>query len=265
MVPKYELEGWALLHFSLITVSFNSSATIRDTIESVLAQDHPCIEHIIVDGGSRDATMEIVSEYGDQISRSISRRDNGIYDAMNTGIGLATGDIVGFINSDDFYASNSAISSVANAFRNQSVDAVYGDLCYVAQKDTSRVVRYWRSSGFTPGAFSLGWCPPHPTFFVRRAVYERLGGFDPQFRIAADVELMMRFLEAHGVASAHIPNILVKMRLGGETNRSVRNIVRQNQEIMAALRKHGLVSSWPRFIAHKAWSRIGQFIARPAG
>ena len=254
-----------MLHFSLITVSFNSSATIRDTIDSVLVQKYPCIEYIIVDGGSSDATMDIVREYGERIAKTVSRPDKGIYDAMNTGIGLATGDIIGFINSDDFYASNSAISSVANAFRDQSVDAVYGDLCYVAQKDTSRVVRYWRSSGFTPGAFSLGWCPPHPTFFVRRAVYERLGGFDPQFRIAADVELMMRFLEAHRVASAHIPSVLVRMRLGGETNRSVRNIIRQNQEIMAALRKYGLVSSWPSFIAHKAWSRIGQFIARPAG
>jgi glycosyltransferase involved in cell wall biosynthesis len=263
-MPRIEWES-GLLRFSIITVSFNSDGTIRDTIESVLAQDYPDVEYIIVDGASKDGTMEIVREYGERITKTVSRPDKGIYDAMNTGIGLATGDIIGFINSDDFYASNSAVSSVAKAFRNQSVDAVYGDLCYVAQKDTSRVVRYWRSSGFTPGAFSLGWCPPHPTFFVRRAVYERLGGFDPQFRIAADVELMMRFLEAHGVASVHIPNILVKMRLGGETNRSVRNIVRQNQEIMAALRTHGLVSSWPSFIAHKAWSRIGQFIARPAG
>lgn len=250
--------------FSIITVSYNSAATIRDTIESVLAQDHPHIEYIVVDGASKDATMDIVREYGARIKISVSRPDKGIYDAMNAGIGLATGDVIGFINSDDFYASSSSISKAARVFEAQPVDAVYGDLCYVGQNDTSRVVRYWRSSDFISGAFAHGWCPPHPTFFVRRAVYDRLGGFDTQFRIAADVELMIRFLEAHRIASAHLPEVLVRMRMGGETNRSVRNIIRQNQEIMAALRKYGLESSWPRFIAHKAWSRLGQFIARPA-
>jgi glycosyltransferase involved in cell wall biosynthesis len=254
-----------LISFSIITVSFNSAATIRDTIESVLGQDHPCIEYIVVDGASKDATMDIVREYGERIARSISQPDAGIYDAMNTGIGLATGDIVGFINSDDFYASHAVVSLVAKAFEDEGVEAVYGDLCYVSQRDVSRVIRYWRSSGFVAGAFARGWCPPHPTFFVRRSVYDRFGGFDPQFHIAADTELMMRFLEAHGISSMHIPKVLVKMRLGGQTNRSFRNIVRQNKEIVEALRKHGLVSSWPRFITYKAWSRIGQFVSRPVG
>ena len=249
--------------FSIITVSFNSAATIRDTIESVLAQNHRCIEYIVVDGASRDATMDIVGEYGKRIAKTVSRPDKGIYDAMNTGIALATGDVIGFINSDDFYASDSAVSSVAKVFEEKSVDAVYGDLCYVGQKDTASLVRYWRSSGFMPGRFALGWCPPHPTFFVRRAVYERLGSFDLQFRIAADTELMMRFLDTYKIPSAYLPTVLIKMRVGGETNRSFRNIVLQNQEIMFALRKHGLASSWPSFLAHKAWSRMRQFISRP--
>jgi glycosyltransferase involved in cell wall biosynthesis len=251
------------MKLSIITVSFNSAATIRSTIDSVRAQDYSEVEYIVVDGGSRDGTIEIVREYGSQIDILRSEPDKGIYDAMNKGIGLATGDVVGFINSDDFYATKSVLSQAASVFQLKNVDAVYGDLCYVDQHNVDRIVRYWRSSAYVEGAFSRGWCPPHPTFFVRRKIYERFGRFDLQFRIAADTELMMRFLETFRVSSAYIPNVFVKMRLGGETNRSVRNILRQNQEIMFALRKHGLASSWPVFIAHKAWSRMRQFIARP--
>ena len=251
------------LRFSIVTVSLNSAATIRDTIESVLAQDYPDIEYIVVDGASQDDTMRIVGEYGDRIAKSVSAPDDNVYEAMNTGIVLATGDVIGFINSDDFYASNTAISSVGTVFDRTGADAVYGDLCYVRRKDVSRVVRYWRSSSFSPGDFARGWCPPHPTFFVRRAIYERLGGFDPSFPVAGDVELMMRLLEIHRIRSEYIPTVLVKMRMGGQTNRSVRNIVRQNRRVMAALRKHGLEGSWPRFLAYKAWLRIRQFVARP--
>jgi glycosyltransferase involved in cell wall biosynthesis len=254
-----------LIRVSIITVSFNSAETIRDTIDSVLAQDHKNIEYIVVDGASKDSTMAIVNSYGGQVIRSLSQPDRGIYDAMNTGIEISTGEIVGFINSDDFYASDRAISSVVRVFKEQLVDAVYGDLCYVRQRDTSRVVRYWRSSSFKVGAFSDAWCPPHPTFFVKRSVYEEFGGFDLNFKIAADVELMMRLLEVHRISSAHIPEVLVKMRMGGETNRSIQNIIGQNREIMRALRLHDLSRFWPSFIAHKVWSRIGQFIARPAG
>ena len=257
------LAEFRLTNFSIITVSLNSAATIRDAIESVLSQDHPDIEYIVVDGASQDDTMRIVAEYGDRIAKSVSAPDDNVYDAMNTGIGLATGDIVGFINSDDFYASNRAISLVAAVFEKTGSDAVYGDLCYVGQKDVSRVVRYWRSSRFAPGDFARGWCPPHPTFFVRRSVYEQLGGFDPEFPVAGDVELMMRFLEIHRISSEYLPAVLVKMRTGGQTNRSVRNIIRQNRRVMAALRKHGLEDSWPRFLGHKAWSRIEQFVRRP--
>jgi glycosyltransferase involved in cell wall biosynthesis len=253
-----------LTKFSIVTVSFNSASTIRDTIESVLAQDYPDIEYIVVDGASTDSTMEIVREYGGRISRSISEPDRGIYDAMNRGIELATGDVVGFINSDDFYSSRTAVSSVARAFLEPATEVVYGDLCYVSRFDVTRVVRYWRSSCFVPGAFAHGWCPPHPTFFVRRTVYQRLGGFDLSFRIAADTELMMRYLEVNRVPSTYLHQRLVDMRLGGETNRSVRNVVRQNQEIMRALRMHRLGSSWPEFLVLKAWRRIWQFVVRPA-
>lgn len=252
-----------MTQFSIITVSLNSAVTIRDAIESVLAQDYQDIEYIVVDGASQDDTMKIVREYRRRIAKSISAPDNNIYDAMNAGIGLASGDVIGFINSDDFYASCKAISTVAAVFERTGVDAVYGDLCYVGRNDVSRVVRYWRSAPFIPGSFARGWCPPHPTFFVRRSVYQRLGGFDPEFPVAGDIELMMRFLEVHRISSEHLPVVLVKMRMGGQTNQSIRNVVQQNRRWMAALRKHGLEDSWPRFLAHKAWSRAGQFITRP--
>ena len=253
----------AMNKFSIVTVTLNGAATIRDAIQSVLAQDYPQVEYIVVDGDSRDATMEIVHEYGTRIAKSVSAPDNNVYDAMNKGIRLASGDVIGFINSDDFYASSNVISTVAAVFERTGVDAVYADLCYVGRKDVSRVVRYWRSVPFSPGSFARGWCPPHPTFFVRRSVYERLGGFDSEFPVAGDVELMMRFLEIHRISSEYLPIVLVNMRTGGQTNRSLRNIVHQNRRIMAALRKHGLEASWPRLLGHKAWSRIKQFVARP--
>lgn len=252
------------MKFSIITASLNSADTIRDAIESVAIQDHSDIEYIVVDGASRDDTMRIVGEYGAMIAKSISAPDENVYEAMNTGIGLASGDVIGFMNSDDFYASSDVISSVAALFEKTDAEAVYGDLYYVGREDVSRLVRYWRSSSFTPGSFARGWCPPHPTFFVRRSVYQQFGGFDPEFPVAGDVELMMRFLEVHRISSEYLPKVLVKMRMGGQTNRSIRNIVHQNRRVMAALRKHGLEDSWARFLACKAWSRVGQYIVRPA-
>jgi glycosyltransferase involved in cell wall biosynthesis len=261
--PRGESAEAGVKTVSLITVSYNSEGTIRETIESVLAQDFEHIEHIIVDGASTDATMKVVEAYAGRVAKWISRPDDGIYDAMNTGIGLATGDIVGFINSDDFYASNDVVSSVVRAFDIFRPDVVWGDLCYVAKRNPDRIIRYWRSSAFMPGAFSRAWCPPHPTFFVRRSVYTRFGGFSPGYRIAADVELMMRLLETYRLRSHYLPKVLVNMRMGGETNRSLRNIVLQNQEIMHALSEHDLRPSWVSFLAKKSWARLAQFIARP--
>ena len=253
-----------LPRISIITVCFNSAATIRDTMQSIMAQDVLC-ESIVVDGGSTDGTIAIVKEFGNRVDRCVSAHDRGIYDAMNKGIALATGEIVGFLNSDDFYSSRDALSSVAAIFAaDSSLDAVYGDLCYVKRDEVQRVARYWRSTDFVPGSFERGWCPPHPTFFVRRSVYERLGGFDLDLPIGNDVELMMRFLEVHRIKARYLPKTLVTMRLGGVTNRSMRNIVRQNIEIVSALRRHGLRASWLRFAGYKLLSRCVQFVTRPS-
>jgi len=248
---------------SVVTVSFNAASTIRDTIESVLAQDYGEVEYIVVDGESEDGTLDIVNEYRERIDTIISEPDRGIYDAMQKGIDVAKGDVVAFINSDDFYANEGVISEVMSSFQDPGIGIVFGDLCYVARVNTDSVVRYWKSSSFKPGSFVNGRCPPHPTFVVRRAVLQELGGFDSNYQIAADFELMLRLLEVHKVPSAYIPDVLVKMRLGGATNRSLKNIIHQNREIVAALRQHGFRPSWARFIISKIWSRGRQFIRRP--
>lgn len=249
---------------TIITVSYNSELTIRDTIKSVLAQDYSNVEYIVIDGASNDNTMDIIREFGDRIDTVISEPDNGIYDGMNKGIRAASGDVVGFINSDDFYPSSSILTDVMQVFSDPSIDVSYGDLCYVKPDDIHSIVRYWQSSDFIPGSFHHGWCPPHPTFFVRRKIYEQLGLFDLNYQIAADVEIMMRLLEIHNVKAAYLPAVLVHMRLGGETNRSIGNIIRQNQEIWRALKAHGQKPSLFRFISGKVLSRGKQFVVRPS-
>lgn len=247
---------------SIITVCYNSAATIKDTLQSVAVQTYPFVEHLIVDGLSKDATMDVVRQFS-HVAKATSESDGGIYDAMNKGIAMATGNVIGFINADDFYASPDVLASVMQIFEDTTVEACYGDLCYVRQEETGSIVRYWRSFDFTPGLFLRGWCPPHPTFFVRRDVYERCGGFDLSYKIAADVELMMRFLEVHRIRARYIPKILVKMRMGGTTNRSLSNIVKQNREIWRAFRENGLLPSWVCFVTGKLLSRGKQFISRP--
>lgn len=249
---------------SIITVCYNSADTIGDTLLSVRKQTYRNIEHIIVDGGSKDDTLAIVAAEVIPSHKLLSEKDKGIYDAMNKGIALATGDVIGFINADDFYPTSDVLATVAAAFEFSGADSCYGDLCYVQQGDVSKTVRYWRSAPFAPGLFGRGWCPPHPTFFVRREVYERLGGFDLSFKIAADAELMARFLERGCISSHYIPQVLVHMRMGGTTNRSISNVVKQNLEIRRGFLALGLGFSWWRFMGNKAVSRALQFVRRPA-
>jgi glycosyltransferase involved in cell wall biosynthesis len=251
------------MKISVITVCYNSGNTIGHTLQSVREQTHADIEHIIVDGCSNDNTLEVVKAEGLHVAKVVSERDKGIYDAMNKGIALASGEIVAFINADDFYASPSVLTTVAAAFEKSGADCCYGDLCYVSQDDPTRTVRYWRSADFVPGSFEKSWSPTHPTFFVRRAVYQRLGGFDLSFKIAADFELMARYLDAARISSHYIPEVLVKMRLGGTTNRSLSNIFKQNSEIRRALLKHGLRFSLVSFVLNKLVTRAIQFVRRP--
>lgn len=248
---------------SIITAVFNNVETLEYCIESVLSQSYRNIEYIIIDGGSADGTLDVIKKYDDKISYWVSEPDNGIYDAMNKGIRAATGDIVGILNSDDMYADEFVIENVVKCLSVNNVDTCYGDLVYVDKFDLDKVIRYWKSSDYRSGLFSKGWAPPHPTFFVRRGVYEKYGMFDLSYRLAADFELMMRFLAKYKIPSVYIPNILVRMRMGGVTNRSVLNIIKQNLEIYRAGRTNNIPISLFALTFKKSINRITQFISRP--
>jgi glycosyltransferase involved in cell wall biosynthesis len=225
----------------------------------VATQTHADIEHLVIDGASKDGTVEMVLSHATPQIRLISEPDKGIYDAMNKGFTQATGEVVGFLNSDDFYADAEVLAKIATAFEDPAVDACYADLVYVTQ-DNSRVVRYWKSKPFTSGDFAKGWCPAHPTFYVRKSVIERLGLFDQSYKLAADVEFMMRYLERGQIRAVYIPHVLVRMRLGGASNQNWKNIVLQNKEIFAALRKNGVPFSRVWFAANKVVNRLKQFV-----
>lgn len=249
------------MKISVITVSYNSAATIADTVHSVASQKHTDIEHLVIDGLSIDDTVKVVKANRHPNLVLSSEKDMGIYDAMNKGLVRATGDIIGFLNADDFYADAEVLTRVAQAFESDpSIEACFGDLVYVSE-DNFKIVRYWKSRPYEKGSFAHGWCPAHPTFYIRRTALNRLGQFDLNYRLAADAEFMMRYLELGAIKSKHIPHIQVRMRLGGATNQSWRNIVRQNREILQAFKKNCIPYSLPSFLLHKLASRVWQRLA----
>jgi glycosyltransferase involved in cell wall biosynthesis len=211
------------MKISVITATWNSAATVENAILSVASQGYPDLEHIIVDGNSSDATLAIVFRHEDLIDKLISEPDHGIYDAMNKGIALATGEVIGILNSDDFYANPYVLKKVACIFEDEAVDTSYGDLVYVDPANVKRITRYWRAGAHHPRSFYGGWMPPHPTFFVRRSVYERYGNFNLSLGTAADYELTLRLLLKHRVSTAYIPEVLVNMRAGGASNASLKS------------------------------------------
>ena len=248
---------------SIITVCYNSATTIKDTLSSVSDQSYDNIEHIVVDGGSSDGTNDLVKRYGERVNKFVSGHDRGIYDAMNKGTALATGDYVSYLNSDDFYTNDKVIQQVAKAIHETNADAIYGDLSYVKRNDPKKRVRYWKSQMFQPGSFVRGFAPPHPTFFMKRQLLDDLGGFDLLYSLAADFDLMFRALEIKKYTSTYVPLELTRMRTGGATNISLKNIIRQNQEILTCLRSHGASVSTAGFIARKLLSRIRQRYLKP--
>jgi len=246
---------------SIVTVCLNSGPALEETIISVLQQDYAHIEYIIVDGGSTDGTNEILRKYGRRISKIVSEPDSGTYDAMNKGIKISSGEVVGFLNAGDFYAANDAVSSIAACIEQRDVDAVYADLEYVAEHNCAKTVRSWRSESYREGLFEAGWQPPHPTFFVRRHLFDDYGGFDLDYHISADYEIMLRLVKKYGVRSCHIPRALVKMRTGGKSNRSVLQIIRANIECYQAWQKNGLKIS-PLIMLRKPASKLIQYFRR---
>jgi glycosyltransferase involved in cell wall biosynthesis len=256
------------LRFSIITAVRNRADTIASTMASVQGQSWGNVEHIVVDGGSTDGTLAVLEQYRSGIARLIGGPDAGAYDAMNKGLRHAMGDVVGFMHSDDEYASPDVLATVAKAFEDPAVGAVYGDLVYVSRRDPSHVVRYWRAGAYSRAKLARGWMPPHPTLYVRRELYERFGGFDTRFRIAADYDYMLRLLWKHGIGLAYIPQVLVRMRTGGISNRSLFTLLQKSFEDFTALRQNQL--GGVKALLLKNMTKLPQFVLReplglPAG
>ena len=246
---------------SIITVCFNSIKTIERTILSVLSQDYPEIQYIIVDGGSTDGTLEVIGKYKDRINGFITGKDQGIYDAINKGIAKTSGEVIGILNADDVYTSKQVITRVVHAFREKGTDSIYGDLEYVSREEEGKVIRYWKSEPFRKELFLQGWMPPHPTFFVKKECYDRFGLFNIDFRISADYELMLRFLYKYGISTAYLPEVLVKMSVGGVSNRTLFSRIQANREDRRAWKINGLKPSSFTLII-KPLSKLQQFIRR---
>lgn len=236
-----------LIKISIVTVCYNSANTIKETIDSVLSQDYPNIEYIIVDGASTDGTQRIVQSYESRISNFVSEKDFGLYDAMNKGISLATGDIVGIINSDDIYSDTSIISTIVSSFQENNVDVVYGDLIYFKSGAPSIPLRYYKGGVFSLKRVQYGLMPPHPTFFIKRSVYQRYGTFDTQYTLSADFDLILRFLGVHKVPFKYIPKVLVKMRTGGKSTSSLKRTFIMNKEDLHSCKKNGLKTNVFKF------------------
>ncbi len=245
---------------SIITATFNSAATLADTIRSVQMQGHKNIEFIFIDGCSTDATLNMIQALQPN-AVVVSEKDQGIYDAMNKGIALATGEIIGILNSDDFYAAPNIIEKVVTLFESENADAMYGDLDYVDAEDTQKLTRRWKAGGFKRKHFLYGWMPPHPTFFVRRNIYEQYGGFNLGVYTAADYELMLRFLYRYAIKVAYLQETMVKMRTGGASNQSVRNRLLANKGDRMAWEINSLKPYWFTLLA-KPLRKITQFILK---
>ncbi len=229
-----------MLKVSIITITYNSELTLIETIDSVLLQTYPNIEYIIVDGHSTDSSISIIHSYKDKISKFVSEKDRGLYDALNKGISLATGDIIGVLHSDDFYTSSKVIENIVQIFKTHQAEAVYADLFYVDKKDTDKIIRHWKSGHYKHGMFMHGWMPPHPTFFVKKHIYEKYGHFNLDLVSAADYELMLRFVHKHQIKLAYLPEFIIKMRVGGKSNLSLKNRIHANNEDRKAWKINGL-------------------------
>lgn len=246
------------MKISIITVVWNNKETIKDAIDSILSQTYKNIEYIIIDGGSTDGTVEIIKSYGDKISKFVSEKDNGLYDAMNKGVSLATGDVIGILNSDDFYMDEFVIEKVVNEFKEKDADSVYADLIYVNSQNTDKVVRYYNSSYFSPDKFAYGWMPAHPTFFVKKWVYDKYGLFKTDYVVAADFDILARFLYLHKISYSYLKEVIVKMRMGGVST-SFSSIWINSAEQLRACREYHIDTNLLKILSRYPQKILGFF------
>jgi glycosyltransferase involved in cell wall biosynthesis len=232
------------VRISVITVCYNSVKTIRDTIESVIGQTYSDIEYIIVDGGSTDGTVAIISSYGTKISRFISEPDRGIYDAMNKGLKLSTGDVAGILNADDFFNTDTIIAKIATEFSNNDIDALYGDVEFIKSDKIGKIVRYYSSKKFNTERFRYGFMPAHPSFYVKREYYEKFGYYKVDYKIGADFDLLIRFLYINKLKYKYLEMPFVTMRTGGASNKTLKSIFTLNREIVRSCRENGISTNY---------------------
>jgi glycosyltransferase involved in cell wall biosynthesis len=247
------------LKVSIITVSFNSAKTIADTIDSVLSQDYPEIEYIIVDGDSTDGTVDIIRQNENRISRWISEKDQGMYDAMNKGIAMATGDVIGILNSDDVYMNTHVITDLMHLMKTQNTEVVFADLILVDSSNQNKVIRYYDSGRFHPNKFKFGWMPAHPTVFVKRELYQKVGKFSTTYQIAADYEMLIRMLAIEKASYAYFPKPVVRMRAGGASTSGISRNWILNQEIIRACKENGIYTNLFMLLLKvpaKLWGRL---------
>ena len=221
---------------SIITVTHNSAKYLQECIDSVVQQTYNNIEHIVIDGGSEDGTLDIIKRYDNHIAKWISEDDNGMYDAINKGMNLATGEVIGILNSDDMLASKEVISQVVKCFQEHKVDSLYGDLVYVDQKNTKKIIRYWKGLSYNRFRFNYGWMPAHPTFYFRRDLLSDLGGYESHYFTAADYEFMARYLYRYRISARYLPLLIVKMRVGGQSNKNIMSRLRANRRDYLAMK-----------------------------
>ena len=245
---------------SIITATYNSSRTIIDTLKSLEEQTYSNIEYIIIDGASKDNTLDVIKNNYSKVSTIISEPDNGIYDALNKGINAATGDIVGFLHSDDLFAYPEAIEDIVKSISENNTDAIYADLQYVDKDNINSIVRYWRSGEYNINKVKNGWMPPHPTFYMKRKCYQQFGLFDLKFKISADYDSLLRYLYLNNISMSYLPKVTIKMRVGGASNRDIKNIILKTTEDITALKNSQI--PWIQALANKNLSKISQFIRK---
>ena len=249
------------MKISIITATYNSEASIASALRSIEEQDYKNIEVLLIDGKSKDNTIEVAKKAFSGDLKIISEKDRGIYDALNKGVFHATGDIVGFVHSDDLLASETTVSDIVKAFEEKKVDGVYGDLQYVKKEDPSKVVRYWKSQPFRSQLLSNGWMPAHPSLFLKKEVYKKHGFFDLDYNIAADYDFMLRILQDDSLNFHYLPQVITKMRVGGASNRSLKNIVQKSSEDLRALRANKIKNP-AKVLAYKNLSKLSQFVKK---
>ncbi|EES6817208.1 glycosyltransferase, partial [Escherichia coli] len=231
------------MRISIITATYNSEKTLLDTLLSLEKQTYPDIEYIVVDGASNDNTIKLIKSNCTKVSKIICEPDKGIYDALNKGIQAASGDVIGFLHSDDLLAYDDAIADIAKTFEITGCDAIYGDLEYVAQNDTTKRIRLWKSGSFSRFKMKVGWMPPHPSFYMKRKCYRQFGCFSLDYRISADYDSLLRYILKQRISTEYLPKVLVKMRVGGISNRSVSSMVKKSMEDIRVMNQNGII--WP--------------------